>query len=54
MDIIYESDIDWDAELRAELAEADELAEARRQYAAEVAECCGGNDKWCGHWGWGH
>lgn len=51
--MITEADIDWDAELRAELAEADELYEAKWAYAAEVASCCQGRDKWCGHYGHG-
>jgi hypothetical protein len=53
MDTIYETDIDWDAELRAELEEADELAEERWRYMAEVASCCQGRDRWCSHYGHG-
>lgn len=51
--MITETDIDWDAELRAELAQADELAEARAEYRREVAECCGGRSFNCNHYGHG-
>lgn len=43
-EVIYESDIDW----AAEIAAADERAEEDRQYAIEARDCCGGT---CGsHW----
>lgn len=51
--MITETDIDWDAELRAELERADELAEDRRRYMAEVADCCQGRSKTCIHYGHG-
>jgi hypothetical protein len=45
-DVVYESDVDW----LAELAEADDRAERRREYEAEVADCCGGRAWDCIHW----
>lgn len=43
---ITHEDIDWWNRM-VDLLDA---AEAKAEHDAEVAECCGGRDKWCGHY----
>lgn len=47
---VTEQDIDYVAEIE----EADEDALAEYEYDREVAECCGGRDFNCGHYGHGY
>lgn len=50
-DTITELDIETDGLWTEEdILEAEEYEQAQKEYWDEVRECCGGTDKWCGHW----